>query len=188
MRKFLTISIFILIAGKLSATDVKEQFVPKRYFDTLIPQRGWVLRGGYIKQDGLPWGEIGIGRMNRLYHFDGTGKGVTSAAAEFTFGLETGFGDTSIIFAPKLAVDVSCILFGARVSYGYFMQDNNATGVIGIEGGFNIVSVFYVYAGYNFIKGKQEYPVVHEGLRVSAGINYAFGMKDTDPPKSATHL
>ncbi len=188
MRALCTLSFFLLFALSASAKDIPVGIVKDRAGDTTKTQRGWVLRAGYNKQDVLGWGEIGIGRMNRLRHFDVFGKGVTSAAAAFTFGLDAGFGDSSMILAPKLAVEVSCILIGARVSYGYYMQDNNATGVIGIEGGFNIVSAVYLYAGWNFIKGNQQYPVIHDGLRISVGINYAFGMKNAAPPKSPTHL
>lgn len=188
MRALLTFSIFVLITGNALATDYPGVSMRGYGRDTTITQRGWVIRGGYSKQDELGWGEIGIGRMNRLYHFDQFGKGITSAAAEFTFGLDAGFGDTSMIFAPKLAVEVSCILLGARVSYGYYMQENNASGVIGIEGGFNILSVFYVYAGYNFVKGNQDHPVINEGIRFSLGLNYPFGMRDSAPPKAPTHL
>lgn len=188
MRALLTCSLFLLLTG--SAFAIHDPFPSMKGFgrDTTVTQRGWVIRAGYSKQNELGWGEIGFGRMNRLRHFDQFGKGVTSAAAAFTFGLDAGFGDTSMIFAPKLAVEVSSILLGARVSYGYYMQDNNASGVIGIEGGFNIVSVFYVYAGYNFVKGHQEHPVIQEGIRVSLGLNYPFGMRDSAPPKAPTHL
>lgn len=188
MTRILFLFIFLSSSvGAFSRTVPAYVKVPGRT-DTTISQRGWLIRGAYSKQELLQWGEIGFGRMVRLHHYDTDGTGITAAAADFTFGLEAGFGDSSLIYAPKLSVEGSCFLAGARVSYGYFMQDANRTGVIGIEGGLNVLSVCFVYAGYNFVKGNQENPVIHSGPRLSFGIAFPLGMKDIAPPKSSTHL
>lgn len=145
------------------------------------------MRCAYNHQDGLNGGEFGFGRMARFESFDALGRGTTTAAASFTFGADVAY-DTSLIAAPKLAMEFSALLIGARVGYGYYLQDGNASGVIILEGGLNIFSRVFVYAGYNFVKRSVEAPVIAEGLRFSAGFNYPFGMRRVAPPKRPDHL
>lgn len=168
---------------------VQNPFLPlkKKFFDTTVSERGWVARAAYNRQETTSWGEFGFGRMARLNHYDFSAKGTTIAAASFTFGADVGY-DTSVIVAPKLSMEFSSIIFGGRVSYGYYMQDGNSSGVIGLEGGLNIVSVFFVYAGYNFVKGNSDTPVVTEGSKFSIGFNYPIGMRRVPPPKRPSHL
>lgn len=179
----------LLVPHSASPVPHSPSLIPakKKFFDTTVSERGWVARFAYNRQETNSWGEFGFGRMARLQHYDFSAKGTTVAAASFTFGADIGY-DSSLIIGPKLSMEFSSILFGGRVGYGYYMQDGNSSGVIGLEGGFNIVSVFFVYAGYNFVKGNSETPVVTEGAKFSIGFNYPIGMRRVPPPKRPSHL
>jgi hypothetical protein len=186
MRAFLT---FMLVLTGVSAyaKGIAPASLQKRYYDTIVAERGWVIRGAYHRQELTNWAEFGFGRMARLQHYNQFGKGTPSAAASFTFGADFSY-DTSAIVAPKLAVEFSSILLGGRVSYGYYMQDHNRSGVICVEGGINVLSTVFVYLGYNFVKGNSDTPVIPEGMRISVGLNYPLGMRRVPPPKTPTHL
>jgi hypothetical protein len=194
MRKLLILFFLLVLSGtvwcRVSRPDTGLRlFEPakKKFFDTTVAERGWVARAAYNRQETTNWGEFGFGRMARLQHYNAFAKGTTAAAASFTFGADIGY-DSSFIVAPKLSMEFSSLIFGGRVSYGYYMQDGNSSGVIGLEGGLNIVSVFFVYAGYNFVKGNSDTPVVTEGSKLSVGFNYPIGMRRVPPPKRPTHL
>lgn len=189
MRSLITFILLFTLITCLSAEPIPNPFssAKKKYFDTTVAERGWVARAAYNRQETTSWGEFGFGRMARLNHYDFSAKGTTIAAASFTFGADVGY-DTSVIVAPKLSMEFSSVIFGGRVSYGYYMQDGNSSGVIGLEGGLNIVSVFFVYAGYNFVKGNSDTPVITEGSKFSIGFNYPIGMRRVPPPKRPSHL
>ncbi len=161
--------------------------IQKKFFDTTVAERGWVIRAAYNRQEAWNYGEIGFGRSTRLQHYNDFGKGTTSAVASFVFGIDASY-DTSFVYAPKLSIEGSCIIFGGRVSYGYYMQDHRSSGVIGIEGGFNFVNTLFIYGGYNFVKAKSGNSVITEGPKFSVGFNFPFGMRRVQPPKSSTHL
>lgn len=187
MRTVFTLLFFCVTCIAVSAKEQSPFYQPKKYFDTTVAQRGFVFRANYNRQDVVNWVEFGFGRMARLQHFDTYGKDVTTASALFTFGADLGY-DSSLIVAPKLAVEVAAVALGARVSYGYYMQDGNSSGVISLEGGLNVVSRFFVYAGYNFVKGNSDVPVITEGPKFSAGFTFPLYMRRVQPPKSPTHL
>lgn len=187
MRRLFILFAIVTSFGTLSARE--NPFAPpaKKYFDTVVAQRGWLVRASYNRQNIANYGELGFGRLARLQHFDEMGRDVTSASASFTFGAEFGY-DSSATVAPKLSIEIAAIALGARVGYAYYMKDNRSTGVICIEGGFNIVSRVFVYAGYNFVKRKWDAPIIPEGPRFSIGFNFPFGIRRVQPPKSPTHL
>lgn len=165
-------------------------FVPLAADEQDVPngRRAWCVRGAYVQQDVLRGFEAGIGRINFIKSGEPGVRSVPIAGAAFTFGAEMNMGDTSLIIAPKLSVEGCAWIFGGRVSYGYYMQDGNTSGVIGLEGGFCFLTYVSVYAGYNFVKGTQQNPVITEGTRFSIGINYPFGIKTVPAAKSPTHL
>src|SRR5690348_16882224 len=68
--------------------DLLKRDLLKKDRDTLVAQRGWVVRGAYNNQEATNWAEIGFGRMNRYRYFDQFGSGSTYAAASFTFGAD----------------------------------------------------------------------------------------------------
>jgi hypothetical protein len=187
MRKLFILTLLLTLSSSAWAGSHPLLPIQKRYYDTTVAERGWVGRAAYTRQEATSWGEFGFGRMARLQHYNAFGKGTTSAAASFTFGADMGY-DSSFIIAPKLSMEFSSVFLGGRVSYGYYMQDGNSSGVIGLEGGLNIVSVFFVYAGYNFVKGNSETPVITEGSKFSIGFNYPIGMRRVPPPKRPSHL
>ncbi|HTF05480.1 MAG TPA: hypothetical protein VK826_15740 [Bacteroidia bacterium] len=149
--------------------------------DALDGKRGWMLKAGYNRQDETNWLELGVGRIN-LLSARSSGTTFIAGAAAFTFGADLGF-DTSLIVAPRLGIEVHATALGARVSYAYFMQDANETGIITLEGGLCIVSRFYVYGGYNFVNGNQDSPVIPKGPRFSIGFNFPFGLRAVPPTK-----
>ncbi len=188
MRNVLTFILIFTLSASASATHFPGSGSQQRkYYDTTVSERGWVGRAAYNQQESASFIELGFGRMARLQHYNAFGKGTTAAAASFTFGADMGY-DSSLIIAPKLSMEFSSVFLGGRVSYGYYMQDGNSSGVIGIEGGFNVLSVVFVYVGYNFVKGNSDTPVITEGSKFSIGFNYPIGMRRVPPPKRPTHL
>lgn len=145
-------------------------------------KRGWMFKAGYTQQSTTRFVELGLGRINIVSYLDQTGKrSFAAGAAAFTLGSDIGFGDSSMIYSAKMGFEAHLTILGARITYGYYLQDKNASGVIGIEGGVCIFSVVYAYAGYNFVKGNQDYPVLQEGAKLSLGVNIPFGMRTTEP-------
>lgn len=146
--------------------------------------RAWLIRGAYNRQSECNFLEVGIGRMNSLYSNSDAGLSPFRVASiGFTLGGDFSASDTSIIFAPKLGIEAALTFIGARISYGYYQQDGNASGVIGFEGGINILSVFFIYGGYNFVKGNADNPVIESGLKFSAGLNLPLFPKPIPPSK-----
>jgi hypothetical protein len=146
---------------------------------------GFLFKAGYNYQAELHWIEAGIGRINILNFAKEEGEpSLSTGAAAFTFGGDFGFGDTSVISAVKLGFEAHLVVFGARLSYGYFMQDANSSGVITIEGGFSVFHHVYAYAGYNFVIHNRANPVIPEGARLALGINFPFLVRESDPPKT----
>lgn len=147
------------------------------------------MRPCYNRQSERNFLEIGFGRMNSINSSGGAGLNTfTLGSVGFTFGADMCFGDTSLIIAPKMGIEGCLTIFGGRISYGYYMQDENRSGVIGIEGGLCILSVFYAYAGYNFVKGDKETAVIDEGAKFSVGINIPFGSRAIPGAKRPSHL
>lgn len=180
------VAVCVLEAGEIVATILPSGF-PRN--SDAVGERAWLFRGCYNRQSELNFIEIGIGRMNSTYSNGGAGLSkFRQASAGFTFGADFGIGDTSSIIAPKMGVEIAFTVFGARVTYGQYLQRGNSTGVIGVEGGFCILSVAYAYVGYNFVKGNSEYPVIDEGLKLSLGINIPLWPNDIPPAKQPTHL
>lgn len=181
MRKFI-LAILILFVANVSAEVSQRRISPVDADDNLAGKRGWMFKACYNQQSSLRWVELGFGRINILsYRGKADDISFAAGAAAFTLGSDIGFADTSLIYSVKMGMEAHLTLFGGRVTYGYYMQDDNATGVIGIEGGFCIFSVAYVYGGYNFVKGNQENPVITEGAKLSVGLNIPFGMRSTEP-------
>lgn len=184
MKNFI-IFIFVFTSLALPARSVGFNLARVDDPKSSLGKRGWMLKVGYNQQSSQKWVEVGVGRINIISTIEQKGnRSYSTGAAAFTFGSDIGFGDTSLIYSAKMGVEAHLTLFGARVTYGYYMQDNNASGVIGVEGGFCIFSVFYVYAGYNFVKGNQENPVVFEGGKLAVGINVPFGIRSAEKVKS----
>jgi hypothetical protein len=185
-------NLFTFILLFLLSTAVRAEYNPlrpaeRKLYDTTVTERGWVLRAAYNRQEAWNYGEVGMGMCTRFQHYSVFGKGTTAASASFTFGVDMAY-DTSFIYAPKLSIEGCCVIFGGRVSYGYYMQDHYSSGVVGIEGGFNFVNTLFIYGGYNFVKAKSDYSVITEGPKFSVGFNFPFGMRTVQPPKSSTHL
>lgn len=156
--------------------------------DPPIGKRSWLVRPCYNRQSEKNFLEVGIGRMNSINSNGGAGLNTfTLGSVGFTLGADMCFGDTSLIIAPKMGIEGCLTIFGGRLSYGYYMQDNNTTGVIGIEGGLCILSVFYAYAGYNFVKGDKEAAVIDEGVKFSVGLNIPFGPREIPGAKRPSH-
>jgi hypothetical protein len=176
---------FLLVLILLTALPSFARLVPASLFradeSEFNRTRGWMLKAGYSRQAEINWLEVGFGRINAL-NTSGISGYTFVAAAAFTFGADLGF-DTSLIVAPKLGIEVHASALGARVSYAYFMQDANETGIITLEGGLCVVSRFYVYGGYNFVNGNRDNPVIPEGPRFSIGFNFPLGMRDVAPIK-----
>jgi hypothetical protein len=164
------------------------RFSPRIDGDERNLRRAWCVHGGYVQQDGLRFVEAGVGRINFITVGQPYERGLPLAGAAFTFGAQMGWGDTSMIIAPKLAIEGCAWIFGGRIAYGYYMQDKNTSGVISIEGGFCFLTYVSVYAGYNIVKGMQENPVINEGTTLSIGLNIPLGVRTAAPPKSPTHL
>lgn len=157
---------------------------PIAWEDDATSTRGFMFKAGYNYQADLHWVEAGIGRINIISFKEEPEPSLSTAAAAFTFGGDFGFGDTAVISAVKLGFEVHLVVFGARLSYGYFMQEANSSGVLTIEGGICVFSKVYAYAGYNFVIHNRSNPVIPEGARLSIGMNFPFGMRKVDPPKT----
>lgn len=161
------ISLIIFVPGT-GATP----FSPPRITNSTEGERAWLIRASYNRQAEMNFFEAGIGRMNSLYSVpDPVNDAHRAASIGFTMGIDCSNSDTSFILAPKLGIEAALTVFGARISYGYYRQENNSTGVIGMEGGINILSVFFVYVGYNFVKSNNENPVIESGPKFSVGLN-----------------
>lgn len=177
MRNFILIGFLLSAvlpdAKALSPDDDKEQ----------ISKRAWLIRPSYQRQDDRNFLEIGFGRIHSHNSPLKDGKSLMIATAGFTFGAEFGYGGTSLIIAPKMGIEVTATIFGGRISYAYYMQDNNATGVIGLEGGICFFGVMYAYGGYNFVKGNPDNPVIREGAKLSIGFNIPLGARAVAPAK-----
>lgn len=183
VRYYVIIASFFITSGVSAAT----WSFPRR--TDAVGERAWLVRPCFNRQDESNFFEIGIGRMNSLYNDGSAGLSTfRQASAGFTFGADFGFGDTSGIIAPKMGVEIAFTVFGGRVAYGQYLQDGNSTGVIGVEGGFCILSVAYAYVGYNFVKGNSDNPVIEEGLKISLGINIPLWPRDIPPAQQPTHL
>lgn len=147
-------------------------------------QRAWLLRPSYNRFNEQNWIELGIGRMNSIYSSPEAGiRKFRLASAGFTLGAEMMFAGAQTIIAPKMGIEACATVFGARASYAYFMQEEKRNGVIGIEGGFCILSVCYAYVGYNFVKGDRDTAIVPEGVKLSVGINFHLWPRDIGAPK-----
>ncbi len=181
MKKFL-LGILVVLSLPVWASEIRsvDMFADEK--EELVSKRGWMFKAGYVRQDEQNWMEFGLGRINLLsFQPDKGGSTFVAGAAAFTFGADVGLWDSSIIIGPKLGMEAHATIFGGRVSYCYYLQDNNNTGVISVEGGLCILSVFYAYVGYNFTNGNPDNPIVDEGGKFSVGLNIPFGLRKAEP-------
>lgn len=157
--------------------------------DETVGKRSWLIRPCYNRQSELNFVEIGIGRINSLNSRPGAGlNSFTLASIGFTLGADVGFTDSSLIVGTKMGIEGCVTIFGGRVTYGYYQQERRNTGVIGFEGGFCILSVFYAYAGYNFVKGDKDIGVLPEGPKFSIGLNIPLWPSNIPAAKKPDHL
>lgn len=166
----LTLNCAAVLAQRNSADGNQQEFTPRR---------GWMVKTGYSNQIDQHWIEAGFGRINLIGMRSGSKQNsfISAAAGAFTIGGEYCLTSSRPIYGAKLAIEGNAILFGGRASYAMYFRDGKESGVTTIEGGLCILSVVYVYAGYNFADPPLEQQVVHEGFRLSAGINFPFRMK-----------
>jgi hypothetical protein len=175
MKKFLFITFLLFVSGDIFA----QNNVTGNAEEEFTPRRGWMIKTGYANQIDRHWIEAGIGRMNLIGMRSGNKPGsfISAAAGAFTLGGEYCLTSSKPIYGAKLAIEGNAILFGGRASYALYFSDGRESGVTTIEGGLCLLSVVYVYAGYNFADQPLEQQVVHEGFRLSAGINFPLGIK-----------
>lgn len=148
--------------------------------DDFNPRNGWFIKGGYIRQNKLNWAELSLARWHESQYTDEDGTSISAVGEAITLGSEFGFGDTtgSVVLAPKIGAELHVILIGVRTSFAHYMKAGKSTNCFSLEGGLCLVSVLYVYYGYNWMLGSESSLVEKSGGKIAIGLNIPFGMHD----------
>jgi hypothetical protein len=166
----ITLTLSISCFAQSTSSGNEEEFTPRR---------GWMVKAGYGNQISKNWVEAGIGRINLIgmRSSNKPGSFVSAAAGAFTLSGEYCLNSSRPIYGAKLGIEGHVLLFGARASFAMYFREGQESGAATLEGGLCLFSVVYVYAGYNFADQPIEQQVINEGFRLSAGLNFPFGMK-----------
>jgi hypothetical protein len=140
-------------------------------------RNGWFIKTGYIKQAKSGWAEFSVARWRQAQYI-GEEANFSAAAVGISLGSEFGFGDTTFVYAPKVGVEMHLLFIGFRSSFARYMKADKGTNCFSIEGGLCVLSVLYVYAGYNWMLGDVKDIVEPSGPKFAIGLNIPFGMRD----------